>query len=72
MNSNHVVGKKIKTREKLLDEVRVFFFMQGYAISIKHYKKDKYVVIGCNRRGAYLDRHNAPIDYRRVHRLHAL
>ncbi|KAG5534926.1 hypothetical protein RHGRI_022890 [Rhododendron griersonianum] len=50
--------------EELLGTLRDFFSMQGYAISIKNFKKDEYVIIGCDRGGRYRNKWHVPIERR--------
>ena len=52
------------TREDLLSCVKRFFSIQGYVVSIKSSRKDKYVTIGCDRGGCYRDRVNIPMEQR--------
>ncbi|KAH7835109.1 hypothetical protein Vadar_022945 [Vaccinium darrowii] len=58
------LGWKFESREELLDTVREFFSMQGYAISIKNSKKDQYVIIGCDREGRYRNKWQVPVERR--------
>lgn len=54
-----------ESREDLLNIVRDFVVMQGYAISIKKSKKDKFVIIGCDRGGSYRNRYGIPMENRK-------
>ncbi|GAB2247150.1 hypothetical protein Droror1_Dr00007032 [Drosera rotundifolia] len=40
-------------REELIQQVGDFAISQGYVVTIKQSKKDKYVVLGCDRGGVY-------------------
>ncbi|KAG5565701.1 hypothetical protein RHGRI_001574 [Rhododendron griersonianum] len=57
-------GWKFQSRDELLDTLREFFSMQGYAISIKNSKMDKYLTIGCDRGGCYRNKWKVPIEHR--------
>ncbi|KAF7140308.1 hypothetical protein RHSIM_Rhsim06G0070800 [Rhododendron simsii] len=43
------LGWKFESREELVDTLRQFFAMQGYAISIKTSTKGRYITLGCDR-----------------------
>lgn len=43
-------------REELIQHVGEFAISQGYVVTIKQSKKDKVVVLGCDRGGVYRDR----------------
>lgn len=48
-------------REELIQHVGEFALSQGYVVTIKQSKKEKVVVLGCDRGGVYRDRRK-PID----------
>lgn len=48
-------------REELIQHVGEFAISQGYVVTIKQSKKDKVVVLGCDRGGVYRNRHK-PVD----------
>ncbi|KAL7252612.1 hypothetical protein ACSBR1_007225 [Camellia fascicularis] len=58
------IGWKFHSHEELLDIVRGFFLMQGYAIPIKNSKKDRYVTIDCDRGGCYRNKWHVPMEHR--------
>ncbi|KAK4476937.1 hypothetical protein RD792_016106 [Penstemon davidsonii] len=48
-------------REELIQHVGEFSLSQGYVVTIKQSKKEKVVVLGCDRGGVYRDRRK-PVD----------
>ncbi|KAK1370829.1 Methylmalonate-semialdehyde dehydrogenase (CoA acylating) [Heracleum sosnowskyi] len=44
-------------REELISYVREFGASQGYVVTIKKSKRDRRVILGCDRGGVYRDRH---------------
>ncbi|XP_028124692.1 PKS-NRPS hybrid synthetase CHGG_01239-like [Camellia sinensis] len=58
------IGWKFRSRKELLDIIQEFFSMQGYAISFKNSKKDRYVTIGCDRGGCYRNKSHVPMEHR--------
>ncbi|KAL6566854.1 hypothetical protein OROMI_015258 [Orobanche minor] len=56
--SHHIV------EELLLNSVREKALTQGYSTKIKRSKKNKYVIIGCDRGGTYRPYH-VPLDQRK-------
>ncbi|KAI3445808.1 hypothetical protein Pfo_002473 [Paulownia fortunei] len=48
-------------REELIQHVGEFALSQGYVVTIKQSKKEKVVVLGCDRGGVYRDRRK-PVD----------
>ena len=48
-------------REELIQHVGEFALSQGYVVTIKQSKKDKVVVLGCDRGGVYRNRRK-PVD----------
>ncbi|KAK6135651.1 hypothetical protein DH2020_030616 [Rehmannia glutinosa] len=48
-------------REELIQHVGEFSISQGYVVTIKQSKKEKVVVLGCDRGGVYRDRRK-PVD----------
>ncbi|KAL2460366.1 Methylmalonate-semialdehyde dehydrogenase [acylating] [Abeliophyllum distichum] len=49
-------------REELIQHVGEFAISQGYVVTIKQSKKDKVVVLGCDRGGVYRDRRKSIDD----------
>lgn len=47
------------TREELIEHVGDFAVSQGYVVTIKQSKKDRVVVLGCDRGGVYRNRRKA-------------
>ena len=54
--SCELFSQKFHTREELIQDARSFYVSKGYALSIKDSKKDKYVVLCCDRSGNYQNR----------------
>lgn len=46
-----------KNREELITYVREFGASQGYVVTIKKSKRDRRVILGCDRGGVYRNRH---------------
>lgn len=46
-------GTLFKDREDLINSTKNFYVERGYTLSIKCSKKEKYVVLGCDRGGNY-------------------
>ncbi|XP_078159354.1 protein FAR1-RELATED SEQUENCE 5-like [Carex rostrata] len=51
-----------ETSDELIKGTRAFFLERGYGLSIRSSRKDKYVVLGCDRGGCYRDQRNVSID----------
>ncbi|KAG5551462.1 hypothetical protein RHGRI_009772 [Rhododendron griersonianum] len=58
------LGWKFESREELMDTLRQFFAMQGYAISIKTSTKGRYITLGCDRGGCYRNKWHVPMERR--------
>ncbi|XP_068656492.1 uncharacterized protein [Aristolochia californica] len=58
-------NKCFQTREELIEHVRDVAVTQGYIICIKMSKKEKYVVLGCDRGGVYRHRMKPDDQYKR-------
>ena len=54
-----------ETSDDLIKGARVFFSQKGYGLSIRSSRKDKYVVLGCDRGGCYRDQRNVSIEQRK-------
>lgn len=54
-----------ETREEFLHAVQKFYLVQGYVLVIKSSKKDKYVLLGCDRGGTYRDKRMVPAESRK-------
>ncbi|KAH7844004.1 hypothetical protein Vadar_023309 [Vaccinium darrowii] len=57
-------GWKFQSRDELLGTLRQFYSIQGYAISIKNSKNDRYLTIGCDRGGCYQNKWKVPTKHR--------
>ncbi|KAL6579552.1 hypothetical protein OROMI_009768 [Orobanche minor] len=55
-------GAEYQTREDLLKAAKGFYSAQGYALSIKGSRLNKYVTLGCDRGRVYRDRKNLTIE----------
>ncbi|XP_074293185.1 protein FAR-RED IMPAIRED RESPONSE 1-like [Silene latifolia] len=62
---NALFTTKFEARDQLVQHARRYYASKGYALSIKDSRKDKYVVLGCDRGGVYRNRRNIPIDARK-------
>ncbi|KAL3507295.1 hypothetical protein ACH5RR_032677 [Cinchona calisaya] len=51
-----LIDAKFKAHDDLLKVAKEFYLKQGYILSIKSSRKDKYVTIGCDQGGQYRDR----------------
>ncbi|KAG5528254.1 hypothetical protein RHGRI_028999 [Rhododendron griersonianum] len=58
------LGWKFESREELVDTLRQFFAMQGYAISIKTSTKGRYITLGYDRGGCYRNKWHVPMERR--------
>lgn len=58
------LGAKFETRDDVINVVKDFYSKQGYCLSIKFSRKDKYVCISFYRGGEYRDKRNIPIEER--------
>ncbi|KAK1392107.1 hypothetical protein POM88_011163 [Heracleum sosnowskyi] len=54
-----------KSREDLISSTKEIYLEQGYAISIKCSRKEKYVVLGCDRGGCYRNKLNISAEDRK-------
>ncbi|KAK1384789.1 hypothetical protein POM88_022524 [Heracleum sosnowskyi] len=54
-----------KSREDLISSTKEIYLEQGYAISIKCSRKEKYVVLGCDRGGCYRNKLNISVEDRK-------
>lgn len=57
--------EKFHNREELIQKARQFYAAKGYGLSIRDSKKDKYVVLCCDRGGKYRNRGKISIDNRK-------
>ena len=57
--------RQFQNREEFLNAIQSIVSKQGYAISIKKSKRDKLVVIGCDRGGVYRNRLNLSMENRK-------
>ncbi|XP_021840674.2 protein FAR1-RELATED SEQUENCE 5-like [Spinacia oleracea] len=57
--------EKFYSREELIQKARHFYASKGYGLSIKDSKKDKYVVLCCDRGGNYRNKGKIPIENRK-------
>ncbi|XP_074312805.1 methylmalonate-semialdehyde dehydrogenase [acylating], mitochondrial-like [Silene latifolia] len=51
---------RFASRDQMIEHVGDFGVSQGYVVTIKHSKKDIYVLLGCDRGGKYRDRRKNP------------
>ncbi|KAH9608120.1 hypothetical protein KSS87_021794 [Heliosperma pusillum] len=51
---------RFASREQMIEHAGDFGVSQGYVVTIKHSKKDIYVLLGCDRGGKYRDRRKTP------------
>ena len=58
-------GTSFKCREDLINSTKSFYLDQGYALSIKCSRKDKYVVLGCDRGGCYRNKYKLTLEDRK-------
>ncbi|KAK9734310.1 hypothetical protein RND81_04G130600 [Saponaria officinalis] len=61
---NRLFASKFHTRDQLVQDAKQYYATKGYALSIKDSKKDKYVVLCCDRGGIYRNRRNIPMEAR--------
>ncbi|XP_078149520.1 protein FAR1-RELATED SEQUENCE 5-like [Carex rostrata] len=54
-----------ETSDELIKGTRDFFSERGYGLSIRGSRKDKYVVLGCDRGGCYRDQRNVSMEQRK-------
>ena len=52
----YLANSKFESYDKLLKNVRDFYYTKGYGVSIRDSRKDKYVTLQCDRGGSYRDR----------------
>ncbi|KAH7849610.1 hypothetical protein Vadar_020344 [Vaccinium darrowii] len=57
-------GWKFQSRDELLGTLRQLYSIQGYAISIKNSKNNRYLTIGCDRGGCYRNKWKVPTEHR--------
>ncbi|KAJ9566461.1 hypothetical protein OSB04_002427 [Centaurea solstitialis] len=50
-----LASSKFESCDDLLKNVREFYYSKGYALSIRASKKDKHVILKCDRGGSYRD-----------------
>ncbi|KAJ9549306.1 hypothetical protein OSB04_021849 [Centaurea solstitialis] len=50
-----LASSKFESCDDLLKNVRKFYYSKGYALSIRASKKDKHVILQCDRGGSYRD-----------------
>lgn len=60
-----LLSSSFKSREDLISSTKEIYMVQGYALSIKCSKKEKYVVLGCDRGGCYRNKLNIPAEDRK-------
>ena len=53
MELTSLVGESYQNRDDLIDNIRKISWAKGYATVIRRSKKEKYVIIGCDRGGTY-------------------
>ena len=54
-----------KTSDDLIKGTCVFFSQKSYGLSIRSLRKDKYVVLGCDRGDCYRDQRNVSLEQRK-------
>lgn len=57
-----LIRLSFETSDELIKGTRAFFSERGYGLSICSSRKDKYVVLGCDRGGCYRDPRNVSIE----------
>ena len=59
---SQLLERQFQNREELFNAIQSIVSKQGYAISIKKSKRDKLVVIGCDRGGVYRNQLNLSME----------
>lgn len=52
----YLANSKFESYDELLKSVRDFYYAKGYGVSIRSSRKDKCVILQCDRSGFYRDR----------------
>lgn len=52
---DYLASSKFESYDDLLKSVREFYYSKGYALSIRASRKDKHVILQCDRGGSYRD-----------------
>lgn len=60
-----LLSTSFKSREDLITPTKDVYLVQGYALSIKCSRKDKYVFFGCDRGGCHRNRLNVANEDRK-------
>lgn len=58
------LGTKFETCDDVIKNAEDFYSMQGYSLSIKIYRKNKYVCSCYDHGGKYRDKYNIPTEAR--------